>query len=100
MTEISRIPCRLCGAPTVAHIADGFCVDCIEGDGVIYRDGDWVATPGARARRTVRLLGVLLVELVMMFPRMVRDDWRAHRDAVAARQAREQALTARFGDGV
>ena len=53
--------------PTVAHIADGFCVDCIEGDGVNYRDGDWVAIPGV-GTRTVLLLGVLLVELVMLFP--------------------------------
>ena len=90
MTEISRIPCRLCGAPTVAHIADGFCVDCIEGDDVIYRDGDWIATPGARAQRVVQLLGVLARELVLVLPRAVRDDWREHRDTVAARRARER----------
>ena len=83
---IVKQPCRLCGAPTVPSIADGFCVDCIEDDAVIFRDGDWVATPAARARRTGRLLWLLASEIVLLFPRMVRDDWRAHRAIVAARR--------------
>ena len=82
---IVKEPCRLCGAPT-AMIADGFCVDCIEDDAVIYRDGDWVATPKARIWRTTQLLKLLASEIVLLFPRMVRDDWRAHQAAVAARR--------------
>ena len=96
MAEIVRIPCRLCAAPA-APIAGGFCVDCVEDGHAVWVDNvGWRATPAAARRANLGLWRVLLVELALLFPRMVRDDWRAHRDAVAARVARERAL----GEGV
>ena len=83
---IVKQPCRLCGAATVPSIADGFCVDCIEDDAVIFRDGDWVATRAARIRRAGQLLRLLATEIMLALPRGVRDDWRAHRAIVAARR--------------
>ena len=97
MAEIARIPCRLCSAPA-APIAGGFCVDCVEDGHAVWVDNvGWRATPAATRRAHRGLWRVLLVELAMMLPRMVRDDWREHRGMVAARRAREQALAGEGG---
>ena len=97
MDEIARIPCRLCAAPA-APIAGGFCVDCVEDGHAVWVDNvGWRATPAATRRANRGLWRVLLVELVMLFPRMVRDDWRAHQAAVAARRETHRQMQARYG---
>ena len=91
---IRREPCQLCGAPTVPSLAGGYCVDCVEDDGkVTFSAGRWRATPAARARRTMQLLGNLAYELVYALPLAIRDDWREHRAIVAARQAAEKGFS-------
>ena len=94
---IVKQPCRLCGAPTVASIADGFCVDCIEDDAVIFRDGDWVATPAARIRRARAVAEAVGARVVLALPRGVRDDGGCTRRRSPRAGGREDDDGADFG---